>query len=317
MFEEKRPLFIYCVSPVHVGAGTALGVIDNPIQRERHTDHPVFSGAGLKGAIRHDFWAQAQKNNAVEADLITRVFGPSPEEGGSLHAGAISFSDAQLVAFPVRSIREAFVYTSCPTALARAERTLRLSGCGVNWNVARVPIGKCLLRKESLKSLCSAERRLPLEAFEFEAQEDSNVANIANWLAEQAILDNPAFAFFREKMKQDFVVLSDEDFGYFVRNATVVEPHVRIDDVTGTADDGGLFYTENLPPESLLLALAMASEERTRNEKRQSAKKVIEFLLNGKAGITGVDGRLIQIGGDATTGRGQVVIKSAGGNDHA
>lgn len=311
MFQEQRVLFIYCVSPVHMGAGTALGLIDNPIQRERHTDHPVFSGSGLKGAVRHDFWDQAQKNPAKEADLIGRVFGPSPDEGGSLHAGAISFSDAQLLAFPVRSIREAFVYTTCPTALARAKRTLGLVGIKVDWSVPRLSAGQCLT---VTKDLCSADQRLPLEAFEFVAQVDSNVEKIAETLAVRGISEG----FFREKLKRDLVVLSDEDFGYFVRNATVVEPHVRIDDVTGTADDGGLFYTENLPPESLLLAVVMASEERTRNNDKKSAQDIIKLVLGGQeGGFTGLDDRLLQIGGDATTGRGQVVLRSAGGSNHA
>jgi CRISPR-associated protein Cmr4 len=45
MFEQKAAVFLYAVSPVHMGAGQAIGVIDNPIQRERHTrntQHPHF-----------------------------------------------------------------------------------------------------------------------------------------------------------------------------------------------------------------------------------------------------------------------------------
>ena len=53
MFQTKDAMFIYCVSPVHMGAGSAIGIIDNPIQRERHTGHPVMAGSGLKGALRH------------------------------------------------------------------------------------------------------------------------------------------------------------------------------------------------------------------------------------------------------------------------
>ena len=84
----------------------------------------------------------------------------------------------------------------------------------------------------------------------------------------------------------------------------LVEPHVRIDEQTGTAKDGGLFYTENLPPESLLIAPLLASQTRTgKKDNDRSAEEVfdtIHKLLNG---------RLLQIGGDATTGRGLVVAK--------
>ena len=55
MFEKTAALFLYAVSPVHMGAGQAVDVIDNPIQRERHTGHPCFAGSGIKGAVRHSF----------------------------------------------------------------------------------------------------------------------------------------------------------------------------------------------------------------------------------------------------------------------
>lgn len=98
-------------------------------------------------------------------------------------------------------------------------------------------------------------------------------------------------------------MLSDTDFSYFVEHATLVEPHVRIDEKTRTASDGGLFYTENLPPESLLLAPLMVSATRSGREERLEAEEVL-FKLK-----TLINGRLIQIGGDATTGRGLVMAQ--------
>ena len=80
-----------------------------------------------------------------------------------------------------------------------------------------------------------------------------------------------------------------------------MNPHVRIDDKTGTASDGGLFYVENLPPESLLIAPLMASAERS-GKGEIAAEAVISHVL------ANLDGQLLQIGGDATTGRGQVVV---------
>jgi CRISPR-associated protein Cmr4 len=77
---------------------------------------------------------------------------------------------------------------------------------------------------------------------------------------------------------------------------------VRIDDKTGTADGGGLFYTENLPPESLLIAPLMCSRTRTGKEDDE-AESVMAKIKNL------IDGKLLQIGGDATTGRGLVVAK--------
>ena len=120
MFERHAALFLYAVSPVHMGAGQAVGVIDNPIQRERHTGHPCFAGSGIKGAVRHGF-----KALGGDEGLIDRLFGPEPEpKDGQLYAGAVSFGDAQLVALPVRSLRGGYVYATCPQALSRAQRLL-------------------------------------------------------------------------------------------------------------------------------------------------------------------------------------------------
>ena len=66
MFEKNAALFLYAVSPVHMGAGQAIGVIDNPIQRERHTGHPCFAGSGIKGAVRHGFTAMGGDKSLID-----------------------------------------------------------------------------------------------------------------------------------------------------------------------------------------------------------------------------------------------------------
>jgi CRISPR-associated protein Cmr4 len=294
MFEKQAAVFLYAVSPVHLGAGSMLGVIDNPIQRERHTNHPSFAGSGIKGAVRHGF-------EAIGGDraLIDLLFGP---ESGSndLHAGAVSFGDAQLVAFPVRSLKNGYVCATCPQALGRAQRLLSLIGVPVDWRVPEVAEGYCLLSNPELL----ANDRLHLEAFEYEARVSVELRELANDLANRALPQDAAHAFFHDKLIKDLVVLSDTDFGYFAENATVVEPHVRINAETGSADDGGLFYTENLPPESILVAPLMASQTRGgRKDDAIDARGVMLMLRNL------LDNRLIQIGGDATTGRGLVTLR--------
>ncbi len=305
MYQAQAALFLYCVSPVHMGAGSAIGLIDNPIQRERHTEHPLFAGSGLKGAARHRAWAALDDAGRKNKDhLLNRLFGP--EAGDStLHAGAIAFGDAQLVAFPVRSTRRAFIYATSPTALARLRRNLQLLGVAPPAAAPEVQDGFC--RVVSGTPLVGEGQPLHLEAFELSAIASPELQDIAAWLADRALPTGDAYDFFRQKLKTDLVMLPDEDFTYFVKNATVVEPHVRIDNRTGTAADGGLFYTENLPPESLLLAPLMASAERS-GKGASDASAVLSTVLDGGEGIPGLAGQCLQIGGDATTGRGQVVV---------
>ncbi|BBD76989.1 type III-B CRISPR module RAMP protein Cmr4 [Hydrogenophilus thermoluteolus] len=307
MFQKHAALFLYAVSPVHMGAGQAIGVIDNPIQRERHTNHPCFAGSGIKGALRHGFAALSD-----DKSLLDRLFGP--EAGKSdLHAGAVSVGDAQLVAFPVRSLKGGYVYATCPTALERARRLLSLIGVQVTWPpLPDLNEGECLLANPALTTKRTENGKqasvLHLEAFEYVVKEEKCEAleSIGNWLKDNALPQqngkDEAFEYFRSKIASDLVVLSDTDFAYFSEHATLVEPHVRINDATGTADDGGLFYTENLPPESLLVAPLLVS--RTRSGKDDIAPEAVMGHIKGV-----IDGKLLQIGGDATTGRGLVVAK--------
>jgi CRISPR-associated protein Cmr4 len=294
MFQKKANVFLYAVSPVHVGAGSAIGVIDNPIQRERHTRHPSFAGSGIKGALRHGFEALGGPS-----DHIDRLFGP---EAGApeLHAGAVSFGDAQLVAFPVRSLRGGYVYATCPQALARAQRLLALAGTPAGWRVPTVADGQCLVGAADLLR----DGKLHLEAFEFAGTASNDVAAIGQAIAALALPGDEAHAYFRGKLGRHLAVLSDTDFAYFAEHATLVEAHVRIDDDTGAASDGGLFYTENLPPESILIAPLTVSKTRTgRKDDALEADAVMAQLR------TVLHERVLQVGGDATTGRGLVLSR--------
>jgi len=293
MFEKHAVVFFYAVSPVHMGAGSAIGVIDNPIQREKHTGHPCFAGSGIKGAVRHGF-------TAIGGDkkLIDGLFGPE-SNNPELHAGAVSFGDAQLVALPVRSLKGGYVYATCPQALARAQRLLSLIGVAADWPILTVAEGQCLIANPALLSV----DKLHLEAFEYTAKVSQDLPKVSEDIATKALPEGDAYAFFASKLKTDLVVLYDTDFAYFAQNAMLIEPHVRIDEATGTAKDGGLFYTENLPPESLLVAPLLASQTR-KSKGEQSPAEVVMAQIKAV-----IDGKLLQIGGDATTGRGLVVAK--------
>jgi CRISPR-associated protein Cmr4 len=78
--------------------------------------------------VRHHF-----TRTWKDSELISRLFGP--ERNASDHAGAIAFTDATLVTFPVRSLRNTFVHATCPSALARLKR---LAGSTATWAVPTV-----------------------------------------------------------------------------------------------------------------------------------------------------------------------------------
>lgn len=179
----------------------------------------------------------------------------------------------------------------------------------VAWRIPSVELGACCVVKDS-KVL--DEGKLNLEVFQYchgnAVAQSESLRTIAEDLAEQALPTEDGYEFFRNKLKKDLVVLSDSDFTYFVQHSTSVEAHVRIDEKTGTAVDGGLFYTENLPPEALLVAPLLASKVRSgRTDGAQRAEEVMCKMRSV------VDSQLLQIGGDATIGRGLVAARVQGG----
>jgi len=100
-------LFLHAQTAIHPGSGTALGVVDLPVQRERHTLWPVIPGSSLKGVLRDCCRQQVvgKRGKDADADLgLATVFGP-PTADADKHAGALSLTDARILAFPVRSLR--------------------------------------------------------------------------------------------------------------------------------------------------------------------------------------------------------------------
>jgi CRISPR-associated protein Cmr4 len=190
-----------------------------------------------------------------------------------------------------------------------------LAGLNVPWTVPAVAAGEARVASDGVLS----SDRLVLEAFEFTARKEGAV-EIAAWLATKALPRSEMPSFFADKLQSDLVILDDTAFTHFARQAMVVEPHVRINDDSGTADDGGLFFTENLPPESLLVGLVQASVERFNvkkngairdGERYTNAQRVLDAVLTGPGdGRKGITGSTLQIGGDATTGRGLVLVHS-------
>lgn len=322
MFEATQLVFYYAVSPVHMGAGSAIGAIDSPIQREVHTRHPMFAGSGLKGALRHHFnrdWPRAEGDERKPNSLINRIFGP--DTGSSDFAGALSLSDAQLVALPVRSLKGGFAYVTSPLALARLQRLATQAGIECKWQVPKVPENTVAVASDALLQNKGTEKQLILEAFEFIKSDVMGIGAIAEWIAKYALPGTPN-EYFADKLKSDLVVLNDTDFSHFARHAMVVEPHVRINDESGTADDGGLFYVENLPPETLMVGLAQASIERYKKDSRngdsaplfQAGEVLKQVFAGGIDNTPGISGELLQIGGDATTGRGLVLVQPVPSN---
>jgi CRISPR-associated protein Cmr4 len=63
MFKKSKLFFIIAETPLHPGSGGEVtGLVDLPIQRERHTNFPKIEASGLKGCIKEAFKDKYRNN---------------------------------------------------------------------------------------------------------------------------------------------------------------------------------------------------------------------------------------------------------------
>jgi CRISPR-associated protein Cmr4 len=326
-------LGLHAQTSLHPGSGTALGTVDLPVQRERHTHWPTIAGSALKGILRdacreqiarrpdldtlHRFDDERDDQGQVtklaarkgrhreraDATLeLNLLFGP-PTAGSSEFAGALSVTDARLLAFPVRSLKGVFAWVSCPAVLDRLKRDAALAGMTLHWPDVKPDLDHAVIASGSP---CLVGDKVVLEEFEF-SKTDGDPAVAAGWIAEKLLPDRPAFAGTVARFRHHFVILGDDDFTHFARHATEVQARVGLNYETKTVREGALFYQEFLPAETLFYAVVLANTARARFDAKPAAA-VLDTL-------TGHLPAVLQIGGDETTGKGYCATRffAAGG----
>lgn len=262
-----KVLYIQALTSLHPGSGTALGSVDLPIQRERHTRWPLIPGSTIKGVLR----------DAAKADQEL-LYG-SEGTGGELFAGALTFTDARILAFPVRSLKGVFAWATCPMALHRWRRDLELAGQSrpIPDEVKEVTEGSAFTTKSCP---CVQDGQIYLEEFKFRTVPRDTIPG----------------EFLPEGCDENrVVILSDTDFTYFAEHATEITARIRLSKDTKTVEEGALFYQEFVPPESIFYSVVLASPSRVPGNGRLEADKVLEKFVYPKH---------VQIGGDETTGKG-------------
>ena len=286
-------LGLHALTPLHPGAGTALGVVDLPVQRERHTQWPTIPGTALKGVLRDAF-----KRKKKSSD-VTMLFGGEP--GGrteaEIIAGALSIGDARLFAFPVRSLKGVWAWVTCPAVLSRFARDASLVGLDApDVSAFRPPEGEAIVTGGDLLVPIGGVDKVVLEEFDAKATKSTLLERFATEFAKLQLPDGEAYKQTRERFVSSLCVLHDDDFGHFVRYATEVVARIGLDHETKTVKGGALFYQELLPAETLFYSVILAEGSRHKASKADAT----EVLKRFGGSIPGV----IQVGADETTGRG-------------
>lgn len=305
MFKSAKVMFMYTETSLHCGSGSSLGVVDLPIQREKHTDYPVNQASGVKGCVRE--WFEVSCSDSPEdRKRIVYAFGPDfGREGVEAFAGAATFTDSRLLLFPVRSLSGLFAYTTSRFALSRFKRDAAIAGItDISWSVPDDAGGKAIGAKNS-KIVVEGQRKIVLEEYAYEFEDNSDVEAIAKWFAENAIPQGSEYSFWRDKIETDIIILPDNIFTDFVRQSTEVQARVRIDDETKTVAKHALFYEEALPSDSLMYSVVLTHDPACDSNKRPDGLRTHTDVM---AFLCRINGKRLQFGGNATIGKGIVSI---------
>ncbi|MGB4176393.1 MAG: type III-B CRISPR module RAMP protein Cmr4 [Bacillota bacterium] len=250
---------------VHSGSGRSLGVIDLPVSREAITDYPVIPGSSLKGALRDKARQRAFENLDI-------MFG-SPDSAGNLLA-----SDCRLLLLPIRSLTGAMKWACCPYLIERFRRDLLRAGIDPAFTThPSVSNNEALVYGSD--TLILEERQLKAVG----APPEDIIDAIGSLLFHDAT---------KERLKRQFVVLSDDDFRWFAQYGLPIQARNKLAENTKQSEN--LWYEETLPPDTIMYALVMA---RTPDG--------IDYIDNL---FSEAHTPYLQLGGNETTGQGWFAV---------
>lgn len=297
---KRHLLTLYTRTPLHVGSGTSVDVVDLPIMRERITGFPVIPASSLKGVLlqlAREKWGNPRSSEIpAEAKVL---FGAADliEEGGEKkqvsNAGCMQIMEAKILAFPVRSLAGCFAWLTCPAALERFQRDTGRKLTIPKPDKDRVVAGAEL----------TANNQVVLEEYALDLQPNSNgqAATLAGQLA--ALCGDLLWT---GKLAGRLAIVHDENFQHFVTTCTEVVARIAINPETrtvkGSAGEGGgaLFNQENVPCEALFYSVLTVLPPRRREDRSNPSdpSALLAILLPAE------NPPILQIGGDETTGHG-------------
>ncbi|WLE96574.1 MAG: type III-B CRISPR module RAMP protein Cmr4 [Candidatus Electrothrix communis] len=312
---ETMCYYIHALTALHAGTGQGVGVVDLPIAREKSTGLPIVPGSGIKGVLREELNPSnpgtddlqpckdehGQDRSAEECWLT--LFGPDAKnveagKEGSGFAGALNIQDAQLLCLPVRSVYGVFAWVTCPFILQRYQRDL-------DQVPDAPPLPEPLCPPDGQQGLVTShskideEKKVFLEDLDFQVTKgEGTIDDLAAYIAKAVFpVDTDEW---RNTFIQRFLIIPDNVFSFLAETATEVRARIRIEPGTRTVADGQLWYEENLPAETLLWGIIGC--DRSRSEKHAGSAKELIGHFQEKIGTE----KSLQIGGNATVGRGRV-----------
>jgi len=291
----QHTLILYrTITPLHVGCGQAVGVVDLPVIRERATGYPFIPGSGIRGSLRDIFENKDQ-------NLTNTLFGPEADPGADeedKHAGCVAIHDARLLFYPVRADRQVFLWITCPAILERFNRDREAFGISAYADFDRAGFSG---KVDENKFIGQADlgNVLHLEEFGFERDAAANAEKLKTFAGN--------FKVGIDDLAARTVLVANRSFYHFVNYATMLMQHNTLTSAK-TVKDGALFSVESLPPETIFYGLFGATDERKPSKAPANGKlERKDVMTKFKATLLGdatATTKYLHLGGKESTGLG-------------
>jgi CRISPR-associated protein Cmr4 len=301
---KRHLLTLYTRTPLHVGSGTSVDVVDLPIMRERITGFPVIPASSLKGVLLQrgrEVWEAPHATGCDLPEQAKILFGgidetksASGEKERKSNAGCVQIMEAKILAFPVRSLAGCFAWLTCPAALQRFQRD---TGC--KFTIPAVDKDRVVAGSELV---IPGQNQVVLEEYALDLQGNGNDGRkLDPDGAEQSLCTElgklTGDSLWAGKLNARLAIVHDENFQHFVTTCTEVVARIVINPATRTNDN--LFNQENVPCEALFYSVLTVLPARRRGvDATFDANAKLAELLPVQAPP------ILQIGGDETTGHG-------------
>ncbi|MGB9639156.1 MAG: type III-B CRISPR module RAMP protein Cmr4, partial [bacterium] len=283
-------LFMYALTPVHMGSGQSLSYVDLPIQREKVTSFPVLWSSGIKGVFRNNF-SRYLDINSDNKNLVDTIFGP--EDSDDSFSSCISITDAKILFYPVRSLKGVFAYITSPFVLKRFFNELSSllnKNNELNKNNAfndlknlNLEDNKIVIKNDSILKI--SDSQVALEEFVFDIDSNNNIDSDNNNLV-KALFKVKLFKELKglvgdNDFEERVAIVSDNVFKDFVNYSVEIRTRIRIDQEKGVTKEGALFTQEFTPSNSIFYSFIFTKDSFNQNhklDKNQVNSKINEFL---------------------------------------
>ena len=296
---NARLTFVHALSPLHAGTGQGAGIIDLPIAREKATGLPFLPGSSLKGTLRAC---------CKTPELCKQIFGPDTTEiqTDSNHTSSAQFSDQRLLLLPIRSLAGTFAWVTCPYVLRRLMRDIEdaqlpLPEANIP-SIAEMESCAIVVADKEVESKITVEAKVYLEEFELNALPEGPKGEVnawAKWLSECIFPQDEGW---RQMLIERLCIVHDDLFNFMIDTATEITARIKLREDAKTVQEGGLWYEEALPTETILSGIVLATLVKKAGIMPDKVFEVLGELL----------GQTLQFGGKATVGRGMCKVQLAG-----